>query len=89
MVEFAEVPSPGFAGIGGSYMASQSDSPRKISGLPPQDSRQGQTAFSEALSKLVSVSHAEMQKRIKTVPEVPISRHRRYKYVPAKPPQKP
>jgi hypothetical protein len=47
--------------------------------------KQSPMAFSEALSKLVSVSHAEMQRRIKTVPEVPVSRHTRYKYVPAKP----
>lgn len=46
-------------------------------------------AFSEALSKLVTIPRAEMQKRIKTVPEVPVSRHSRYKYVPAVPPQKP
>ena len=42
-------------------------------------------AFYEALSKLVSIPLAEMQKRIKTVPEVPVSRHTRYRYVPAKP----
>jgi hypothetical protein len=49
--------------------------------------RASSEAFSEALSKLVSIPRAEMQKRIKTVPEVPVSRHKRYKYVPAKPPQ--
>ena len=41
-------------------------------------------AFSEALAKIVSIPRAEMQKRIKTVPEVPVSRHKRYKYVLAK-----
>jgi hypothetical protein len=46
-------------------------------------------AFEEALSKLVSIPRAEMQKRIKTVPEAPVSRHKRYKYVPAKPQSKP
>jgi len=46
-------------------------------------------AFSEALSKIVSIPRAEMQRRIETVPEVPVSRHTRYKYVPAKPPSKP
>lgn len=47
------------------------------------------TAFEEALSKIVSIPRAEMQKRIESVPEVPVSRHMRYKYVPSKPPQKP
>ena len=42
------------------------------------------TAFEEALSKIVSIPRAEMQRRIKTVPEVPVSRHNQYKYVPAK-----
>jgi hypothetical protein len=41
--------------------------------------------FSEALAKIVSLPRAEMQRRIKTVPEVPVSRHKRYKYVPSKP----
>jgi hypothetical protein len=43
------------------------------------------TDFSEALSKIVAIPRAEMQKRIATVPAVPVSRHTRYKYVPAKP----
>ena len=42
-------------------------------------------AFSEALSRVVSLSRAEMLKPTKTVSEVPVSRHKRYKYVPAKP----
>jgi hypothetical protein len=46
-------------------------------------------AFSEALSRIVSIPRAEMQRRIKNVPEVPVSRHTRYKYVPARPPSKP
>jgi hypothetical protein len=41
-------------------------------------------AFPEALSKIVSIPRVQMQKRIKTVPEAPVSRHKRYKYVPAK-----
>jgi hypothetical protein len=57
--------------------------------LETQSSREAQKpdvrAFEQALSKLVSIPHAEMQGRIKTVPEVPVSRHKRYKYVPAKP----
>lgn len=53
------------------------------SGLQPSTP----SAFGEALTKIASIPRAEMQKRIKTVPEVPVSRHTRYKYVPAKPPQ--
>ena len=57
----------------------------------PKNSSSGQvqSPFSEALSKIVSIPRAEMQKRIASVPEVPVSRHRRYKYVPAKPQSKP
>jgi hypothetical protein len=51
----------------------------------PFSSRQQDKPFAEALLKIVSVPRAEMQRRIKTVPEVPVSRHKRYKYVPAKP----
>lgn len=41
--------------------------------------------FAEALSKLVSVPRAEVQKRLSESPKEPISRHKRYKYAPAKP----
>ncbi len=54
---------------------SEAESARKIRIQNPK-------AFEEALSNLVSIPRAEMQKRIKTVPEVPVSRHTRYKYVP-------
>jgi hypothetical protein len=53
----------------------------KVAQSPPKSTP---TAFEEALSKLVSIPRAEMQRRIKTVPEVPVSRHTRYKYVLAK-----
>lgn len=48
-----------------------------------------QQPFSEALKRLVSVPHAEMQKRIEQAPKEPVSRHKRYKYVPAEHPGKP
>jgi hypothetical protein len=48
---------------------------------PSSSPRPASEAFSEALSKIVSIPRAEMQKRIKTVPEAPVSRRRRYKYV--------
>lgn len=50
--------------------------------LPP-------TAFAEALSKLVSVPRAEMQRRLNSAPKEPVSKHRRYKYVPEVPSEKP
>ena len=45
--------------------------------------------FSEALNRLVSVPRAEMQKRIAQAPKESVSRHKRYKYVPAERPAKP
>lgn len=45
--------------------------------------------FSDALSKLVSIPRAEMQKRLDSAPKEAVSRHKRYKYVPAERPSKP
>jgi len=44
--------------------------------------------FAEALKRLVSVPRAEMQKRIEQAPKEPVSRHKRYKYVPVEQPAK-
>jgi hypothetical protein len=44
--------------------------------------------FNEALKRLVSVPRAEMQKRLENAPKESVSRHKRYKYVPAEPPAK-
>lgn len=44
------------------------------------------STFSEALKRLVSVPRAEMQKRIQQAPKESVSRHKRYKYVPAERP---
>lgn len=45
--------------------------------------------FYEALSKLVSLPRSEAQERLAKAPKESVSRNKRYKYVPAKPPQKP
>lgn len=39
-------------------------------------------AFQEALSRLVSVPRAEMQKRLKEAPPEKVDKHKRFKYVP-------
>jgi len=50
----------------------------------PSESTSETRAFSEALSKLVSVPRVEMQKRLESATKEAVSRHKRYKYVPAK-----
>lgn len=58
--------------------------------MPKQiDSGSSSTAFADALSKLVSASRAEVQKRLEIAPKEPVSKHKRYKYVPAGHPSKP
>jgi hypothetical protein len=39
-------------------------------------------AFQEALSRLTSVSRAEMQKRLKDAPPEKVDKHKRFRYVP-------
>jgi len=51
---------------------------------PPSSSKE-QVPFTEALSKLISVPRVEAQRRLAEAPKEPVSRHKRYKYVPAKP----
>lgn len=71
-------------------MSSSSKPTAKTSGLPPQDLlRVSPAAFSEALSKIVSIPRTEMQTRLDSSPKESSSKHTRYKYVRAKPPQNP
>jgi hypothetical protein len=62
-------------------MSTQSD-------LGSSSSTNAKGAFSEALAKIASLPRAEAQKRAESLPATPVSRNQRYKYVPAKPPQK-
>ena len=41
------------------------------------------SAFKEALSRVSSVSRQEMEKLLEQAPKESVSRHKRYKYVPA------
>jgi hypothetical protein len=63
-------------------MESEASAKAKTKGRPPH-------AFSDALKRLVSVPRAEMQKRIEQAPKESVSRHKRYKYVPAERPNHP
>jgi hypothetical protein len=45
-------------------------------------------AFSDALAKLVSVPRVEMQKRLANAAPEKVSKHKKYKYVPAETPAK-
>jgi len=55
----------------------------------PIDSAGSSIAFTEALSKIASMPRAEIQKRLAESPKESVSRHKRYKYVPAERPAKP
>jgi hypothetical protein len=67
-------------------MSGSSKLTAKISGLTPQDiTRSHPSVFSEALSKIALVPHAEMKRRLDSSPKESASHHKRHKYVPAKP----
>ena len=57
--------------------------------LTRQDRNTESASFSDALKRLASVPKAEILKRIEQAPKEPVSRHKRYKYVPAVPAGKP
>lgn len=44
-----------------------------------------QRTFTEALTSVLSFSKVEVQKRVDALKSEPVSRYKRYKYVPAKP----
>jgi hypothetical protein len=54
---------------------------KKVEKPPPPEYR----VFTEALSSALSVSKSEIQRREAEAEPEPVSRHTRYKYVPAKP----
>jgi biotin operon repressor len=54
---------------------------KKIEKPPSPESR----TFTEALSSALSFSRAEVQQRVNQLKSEPVSRYKRYKYVPAKP----
>jgi hypothetical protein len=62
-------------------MQLRSETPLEKSGQQSSDVQ----PFTEALSKLVSIPRAEIQKRLAKAPKESVSRNKRYKYVPAKP----
>lgn len=55
----------------------------------PSSSGLENQSFNEALSRLAKVPKAEILRRIEQAPKEPVSRHKRYKYVPAEPAAKP
>ena len=52
------------------------------------DGHNGSRKLTEALSKLVRVPRAEMQRRAESAPTEKTSKHKRYKYVPEAAPVK-
>ena len=50
----------------------------------PSSSATDNHAFTQALGRVVSVSRAEMQKRIERAKPEPTSLHKRFSYVPSK-----
>jgi hypothetical protein len=52
---------------------------------PPKEKPPEYKVFAEALSTALSVSKAELQRRVDRMKSEKVSRYKRYKYVPAKP----